>query len=405
MRVVVNHLATFGRKTGIGHYTGQLLRCLRLQAGSDRIDAFPTGIVRSACQGFARVRPYLDPPTAATSRALQSPAHTAGLRGRLVQYLRLAGRTVVGGYFRGVCAHYGYDLYHEPNFIPFATDRPTLTTLHDLSVLLHPEWHPRHRVCYYERSFRRTLDQSVHFLAVSEFSRQEVIRVLGVEPGRVTRVYNGVRPGLKPLAQEKVAPVLHRLRLPERYLLYLGTIEPRKNVLTILRAFCALPDRLRSQCPLLLVGSWGWNSTEVASYLDETARHRGVVHLGYVADRDLAALYNGARALVYPSLYEGFGLPPLEMMACGGAVLGSTAGALVETIGRQAHLVAPEDVEGWRDAIARVVADDEWWRTLRRGARAVARPFTWDRSASETLAVYRALCGQREQVPARRRAG
>jgi alpha-1,3-rhamnosyl/mannosyltransferase len=197
-----------------------------------------------------------------------------------------------------------------------------------------------------------------------------------------------------------VDEVLRRLGLPPQYLLYLGTIEPRKNVLMLLRAYCALPDQLRSRWPLLLVGGWGWNAGDVADYLHREARHRGVVHLGYVAEEHLAFLYNGARALVYPSLYEGFGLPPVEMMACGGAVLASTAGALVETVGRRAHLVSPDDVGGWRDGMQRVVEEHEWWQSLRRGVTAVARPYTWDRCAADTLAVYRSLCGGRAVVAA-----
>src|SRR5439155_1795337 len=110
----------------------------------------------------------------------------------------------------------------------------------------------------------------------------------------------------------------------------LGTIEPRKNVLMLLRAYCSLPERLRNVCPLLLVGGWGWNISDVADYLDREARHRGVIHLGYVAEEHVPLIYNGAHALLFPSCYEGFGLPPIEMMACGGAVIASTAAAVVE---------------------------------------------------------------------------
>jgi alpha-1,3-rhamnosyl/mannosyltransferase len=188
------------------------------------------------------------------------------------------------------------------------------------------------------------------------------------------------------------------LDLPRRYLLYVGTIEPRKNIPTLLRAYCSLPDGIRSDWPLVLVGSWGWNSGGVADYLASEARQRGVLYRNYVAEGDLAALYNGARALVFPSLYEGFGLPPVEMLACGGAVLASTAGAVAETVGRQAHLIEPMDVDGWRQAMLRVVRDDDWWKELRRGAAEVARPFTWERCAADTLRVYRLLCGQGEQI-------
>ena len=386
MRVVLNQLAALGHKTGIGHYTTELLRCLRQQCGYDEIADYPTGWVRRLARTFKEARPYLG------EIGGGSPAFLAKRRDRWLGHFRDWGRSWIARRFRKVCAQQDYDLYHEPNFIPFPCDCPTVITIPDLSVLLRPEWHPADRVVYFEKNFHQGLAQALHFLAISEFSRQEVIRSLGISPGRVTRTYMGIRRGLGPVSQPEVARILHQLGLPPRYLLYLGTIEPRKNILMLLRAYCALPQGLRSECPLLLVGSWGWNTAEVADFYHREARHRGVRHIGYVKNRYLPALYAGARALVYPSLYEGFGLPPVEMMACGGAVLASTAGALVETIGTRAHLVPPEDIDGWIDAISRVLQDDDWWRSLRKGVIEAAKPFTWDRCAGETLKVYRQLC-------------
>jgi alpha-1,3-rhamnosyl/mannosyltransferase len=146
---------------------------------------------------------------------------------------------------------------------------------------------------------------------------------------------------------------------------------------------------MRERWPLLLVGGWGWGATEVAHFLHNEARHRGVIHVGYLDDAYLPALYNGARALVFPSYYEGFGLPPVEMLACGGAVLASTAGAVVETVGGHAHLIDPDDTDGWRDAMQRVVTDNDWWQSLRCGGPEAARPFTWEQCAADTLRVYR----------------
>jgi alpha-1,3-rhamnosyl/mannosyltransferase len=295
-------------------------------------------------------------------------------------------------HFRKVFNNRHYDLYHEPNFLPLPNDFPTIATFHDLSVLLHPEWHPADRVVHFEHHLPSALAQCVHILTVSEFSRQEVIRTLHVPPERVTKVYNGIRPGLGPLPRAEVVRVLRRLGLPFRYLLYLGTIEPRKNILRLLEAYCALPARLRSECPLLLVGTWGWRFIDIADFLHREARHQGVIHVGYVPEKYLAAIYNGARALVYPSLHEGFGLPPMEMMACGGAVLTSTAGALLETAGKYAYQIDPEDVAAWRDAMARVMQDDDWRDSLRRGVVKAARQYTWERCAAETMRVYRMLC-------------
>jgi alpha-1,3-rhamnosyl/mannosyltransferase len=393
MRVVINQMVALGRRTGIGHYTVELLRSLRAQQGPDQIDGFPTGSVRRVCRAFLRARSHLESGTPGPRRGGPAPARPH-VPSTALELLRQASHCILGRHFRGVCARHAYDLYHEPNVIPLPTDCPTLTTLHDLSVLLHPEWHPADRVAYYEHHFRRSLGHCVHFLVVSDFCRREVIRLLNIPPERVTRTYNGIRPGLGPLSRADIEPVLRELGLPPRYLLYLGTIEPRKNVLLLLRAYCALPNALRARWPLLLVGNWGWNAADVADYFRTEARHRGVMHLGYVKEKRLAAVYNGARALVYPSWYEGFGLPPLEMMACGGAVLASTAGALVETVGRKAHLIAPADLDGWREAMRRVLLEEEWWQSLRRGVQEVSRPFTWERCAADTLRVYQTLCGE-----------
>jgi glycosyltransferase involved in cell wall biosynthesis len=278
-----------------------------------------------------------------------------------------------------------------------------VVTVHDLSVLLYPQWHPADRVAQHQREFQRGVAGAVHVLAISEHARGEIIRTLGLPADRVTRTYMGVRPGLRPMPEEEVRPGLAALGLPGRYLLYLGTIEPRKNVLALLKAYCSLPGPLRERYPLVVVGGWGWNSGDVHAYLHEEARHRGVVYLGYVAEEQVPYLYNGARALVFPSWYEGFGLPPVEMLACGGAVLASTAGAVAETVGRQACLIDPGDFDGWREAIQRVCTDDDWWRGLRRGAEDAARPFTWRRCAADTLAVYRGVV-EGARKPARRAA-
>jgi O-antigen biosynthesis alpha-1,3-rhamnosyltransferase len=405
MRVVVNQLAALGRKAGIGHYTGQLLRHLNAIAQPDEVHVFPTGWIRRACRSFARARPLLAPSdTHAPSAELDEARANGRLRRAILDYLRSRGKAIVGNCFRSTCAAQDYDLYHEPNFIPFACDRPTITTVHDLSVLLHPNWHPADRVRDFERNFERAIRQTSHFLTVSDFSRQEMISTLGLSPDRVTRTYNGVRSGFRPLPAEVYKPILAELGLPPRYFLCLGTIEPRKNVMTLLRAYCALPRQIRDSCPLVLVGKWGWHAAEVADFIGKDSRTRGIIHIGYVRERHLAAVYNGARGLVYPSFYEGFGLPPLEMMACGGAVIASTAGALAETLGSQAHLVDPEDLDEWRTALMRLAGDDDWWQELRQGTRLVARSFTWSRCATETLSTYRAVLEgkvKRRPCPAR----
>jgi alpha-1,3-rhamnosyl/mannosyltransferase len=216
-----------------------------------------------------------------------------------------------------------------------------------------------------------------------------MIENLGVSPDRVTAIHIGVGPRFRPLPPAEVDPVLAELGLQRDYLLYLGTLEPRKNVLNLMRAYCDLPAELRRRHPLVLVGGWGWKAKEVSDFFDTMGKERGVVHFGYLPDAYLPAVYNGARALVYPSYYEGFGLPPVEMMGCGGAVLASTAGSLVEVMRDRGRLIEPDDGAGWREAMRRVLSDDDYLASLRSGVVEFAGRYTWDECARQTWRVYR----------------
>lgn len=403
MRVLVNRYAEVGRKTGIGHYTAELVRHLRCRPDV-HLETVPGDRLYSVHQSLSHARQWFKPATFGCGWE-QPQGTSARLWQRARNALVMGGRQLVS---RSLCAEasrHRCQIYHEPNFIPLPIDLPTVVTVHDLSVLIHPEWHPVDRVAYFERRFTREIFRCQHVVAVSETTRQDVIRALGLPAERVTRTYNGVRRGMQPLPRLTVQKALRELGLPDNYLLYLGTLEPRKNLLILLRAYCALPANYRERWPLVLIGSWGWGAAPLAQYLHDEARHNGVRHVGYVADKHLPALYNGARALVYPSFYEGFGLPPVEMLACGGAVLASTAGAIAETVGGQAHLVAPEDVDGWRAAMLRVVTDDDWWQSLRLGAQEKARPFTWEQCAADTLSVYQKVCGLPVEAEPFRKAG
>ncbi|MBI1830885.1 MAG: glycosyltransferase family 4 protein [Planctomycetes bacterium] len=388
MRVIVNQSTALGAKTGIGHYTLDLVEALRAVSPSDSFDVFPPawwGVVHGWASSWRGAGERI---------SAENPNAGESWTGSLLRRLRAMGESALTGYLRMTTWWNRYELYHEPNYIPMPSALPTVATIHDLSVLLHPEWHPADRVDYYARRFEEGLGRCNHLLAVSEFTRQEAIRVLGIPAERVTCTHNGVRAGMQPLPTEDIAPVVRRLKLPASFLLFVGTLEPRKNPLMLMRAYCDLPSAVREKCPLVLAGTWGWNANEFAAYFESVGRPHNVIHVGYVADDDLPAIYGAARALVFPSFYEGFGLPPLEMMACGGAVLASTAGAVAEVVGSKAHLIDADDLPGWRDAMRRVIVDDDWQDYLRDGVQERARFFSWERCAHETLAVYRSVLGQ-----------
>jgi alpha-1,3-rhamnosyl/mannosyltransferase len=387
MRIVFNLLPTLKPKTGVGHYAARLFDALQNHLTGGTLHGFPTGLLAAVARRLQRSGASGPP------GARQLPAALGETVAVLKQSLRSAGRAGLGLAFRAACRRGRFDLYHEPNFVPLAGGVPAVVTVHDLSVILHPEWHPADRVRHHERRFRRGLADARHIITVSHFVRRQVIEHLGVSPEKVTAVYNGVGPEYFAACPDDAAQVRRALGLPSDYLLFVGTIEPRKNVMTLLQAYSALPTELRRRCPLILAGGWGWKSESVADYFRREAVHKGVIHIGYTDDGYLPALYAGARALVYPSYYEGFGLPPLEMLACGGAVLSSTAEAVREVLAGHAHHVEPLDADGWRDALRRAITDDDWLAEVRRGGRAHAAQLTWDRCAAATAAAYQSIFG------------
>jgi alpha-1,3-rhamnosyl/mannosyltransferase len=376
MRIIFNLLTTLKPKTGVGHYAARLFAALQEQLPAGSIEGFPTGPLATMVRRLQQVRAG-GPPAKGRGTGLGT---VSGLAKRA---LRAAVDSGLGLAFRAACRQRDYDLYHEPNFIPLGHGVPAIVTVHDLSVLTHPEWHPADRVRHHELHFGAGLASARHILTDSHFVRRQVIEHLGVSPERVTAVPIGVGPEYFAATEKPV-----HLNLPPRYLLYVGTIEPRKNVATLFRAYCDLPESVRRNCPLVLAGGWGWKSADVAEYLRGTAAGKGVIHLGYADDRDLPGLYAGARALVFPSFDEGFGLPPLEMLATGGAVLSSPAASLSEVLGAHAHYIEPLDLVGWRDGMHRAATDDDWLAEIRRGGRVHAAAFTWERCAAATIAVY-----------------
>lgn len=387
MRVLINGVSALKPRTGVGHTTANLHRALTEAANGDAFWLYPGerlgGLARKFLTKPGR-RPQGGPAEVPSRRPV---------RKRLAAALVPAAKAAYRLHLRAVARWGGFDLYHEPNFVPVRTDLPTVVTVHDLSVLLHPEWHPADRVKFHDAQFRRGVEAAAHVVVVSESVRREVITALRLPADRVTAIHNGIGEQFRPLPPEEVAAVRARLGLPPRYLLAVGTIEPRKNVGTLLRAFLDLPAELRAACPLVLAGGWGWKSDAERELFDSKARRAGAIHLGYVPDADLPGLYAGAAALLYPSFYEGFGLPPVEMLACGGSVIASTADAVREVVGPHALLLDPRDLEGWREAMRRAISEPDSLADFRRGGVEHARRFTWADAAAKTLGVYRRVLG------------
>jgi glycosyltransferase involved in cell wall biosynthesis len=380
LHVVVDDRPLRKALTGVGNYIAQLL--LRLPEFAPEIDARPFHLTH------LRPRDWRAELTAAADDSRQSVKDVGGLR---VPWI--VRRALQGGYdaaFRWKTR--GYELYHEPNHVPIRCGLPTVTTIHDLSVLVHPDWHPADRVKWYETSFPAGIRQTRHFLAASQFTKNEMMRLLNVPPERITVTYQAARDpfvAAGAAARRGEQPTGPIPNVPERFFLYVGTLEPRKNIEGLLDAYAALPAPIRERHTLLIVGAWGWKAERIREQL-EARRLGGQVRLvGYLHDPTLAALYARCTALVWPTWYEGFGLPPLEALACGARVIVSNVASLPEVVGNAGVLLDPRDVAAWTEAMRAMAEDDGGRATAREKAIAQAERFTWREFIRDTVGGYR----------------
>lgn len=259
-----------------------------------------------------------------------------------------------------------------------------VVTIHDGAVLSHPEWFKRSFVLRRRFLLPLLLQRVCKIITVSQFSKEHIRSHARVDDSKIEVVYNGVdHSRFYPKSSEEVEKVRDRLEISERYVLGLGSLDPRKNFHRLLRAWERAEGFLSEKCVLVIAGGSGRNFRNVSL----KARSDRVKLLGYVADRYLPALYSGADAFVYPSVFEGFGLPVLEAMACGTPVITSNVTSLPEVAGEAAVLVDPFDVEAMAEAIVRVVEDNILHDQLRQKGLERARQFTWERAAEETWQV------------------
>jgi len=286
-------------------------------------------------------------------------------------------------------ARFRLDVLHSPDFIPPARLRAkSVITVHDLAFLLFPDFLTRPSARYYSR-VDIAARKADHIIAVSESTKRDTIRLLGVPPEKITVIPEAAHPIFTPIANaDALERVRARYKLPRDFILFVGTIEPRKNLSTLIRAFRRLRDNYKTDAVLAIAGHRGWLVEDVDQTLAETHLSDAVRFLGGVPNEELVYLYNAARVFAFPSRYEGFGLPPLEAMACGTPVVTSNVSSLPEVVGDAAMLVDPEDVDGLAVAMWRLLSDENLRRDLRAKGLKRAQTFSWERAARATLDVY-----------------
>jgi len=378
MRIAFNATALLSPLTGIGQYALELAQRLaadpehelRLFYGLGWSDQVRTTPLPGARTMFSWARRFI-PNSYAVRHYLQDR-----------QFRRGAPRGA-------------FDVYHEPNYLGYSFQGPTVLTCHDLSWIRFPQAHPVERVAAMNRYFEPNLRRASLVLTDSDFVKGEVVQVFGIDPQRIVTVPLGVSPLFRPLAEQDTAPLMQRLDLSHgSYLLAVGTLEPRKNLVTALRAYAGLPEAEQKAFPLVLAGIKGWHNEELDREMAPLVASGRVRLTGYLSREDLAALVAGAAALVYPSIYEGFGLPPLEAMACGVPTIVANVASLPEVVGDTGLLIDdPYDQDSLREAMRRLLESPALRAEL--GARALQRAaaFTWEACTRQTVAAYRRAAG------------
>jgi alpha-1,3-rhamnosyl/mannosyltransferase len=284
--------------------------------------------------------------------------------------------------FRSYCRGVRPSLYHETNYVPFYfEDGPTIITICDLSFVRHPEWHPIDRVKCFEKYCLKQLSRAEAIITISEFSKKEILNLLTVDPAKIYVTPLGV--------DQSFTPGKKRMQgLPDRYILFLGNLEPRKNLPRLITAYQSLPQSLRRRYPLVIAGAKGWGIKEVKEILPSFQRDEKPIFTGYIPQSLLPCLYVGASLFVYPSLYEGFGLPVLEAMAFGVPIITSDSTSLPEVVGDAGVLIDPYDVDHLKEAMMELLKNEKERREMAEKGIARAKLFSWEKCARQTLNVY-----------------
>jgi glycosyltransferase involved in cell wall biosynthesis len=376
VQITIDLSAAVRRHGGLGRYAQELTAALVALASGDDF----RGFLHSAGRGL---RP--DPPLDRLPvRRVPLDAKPWRLSVLLASFAHVPLDAVIGP----------TTIFHGTDHLLPPTRRVrTVFTVHDLIFRFYPEHHLPLNRWYLTLMMPRFLRAADALIAVSDQTKRDVVALYGVPAERIHVIPEGVAPRFQPVEDPaRQAALRQRLGLPERFLLYLGTIEPRKNLIGLLDAYHALVTA-GEEADLVIAGRPGWLYSPVFAHVRRLGLEQRVHFTGWIDDADVPTLLSAARAFVFPSLYEGFGLPPLEAMACGTPVVVSNASSLPEVVGEAGVLVSPTDRAALAEALRRVLADDALVASLREKGLRQARRFRWENAALETLAVYRTVAG------------
>ena len=370
MRIGLDGIPLASRKTGIGHYALELARALAKLAPNDEFELLS--------------------PVRFISPLEHSPPNLRQVEAARRRFWFIAGLPL---YIR----RHSVALFHGTNYeIPWWNECPAILSIHDLSLLLHPETHESRLVRRARYRLPLMARWATKIITATEFIKKEVAEHLKIDPEKIAVTPYAPRNNFRPLEQCDTEQTRLRLGVEDRFILFVGTIEPRKNLITLLRAFAEILKNTDLRPQLVIAGQEGWLVGETLNYVHSESLSDRIKFTGYITDQELRALYSSCAVCVYPSLYEGFGLPPLEAMACGAPVITSDVPSLAETVGQAALLVAPTDVQKLAQGIVCMLRDEEQRAYFSRAGLERASQFTWERTAQLTLDVYREALNRTE---------
>lgn len=364
MRIGLDGLPLTQLKTGVGTYTFELARALAAHAPDDDFQVVSPKPFDLSADGVPR------PPNLSLVYSKPNLLERRWWSLGMPSYIR-----------RNSIA-----LFHGTNFeVPLRGNCPTIVTIHDLSLLLHSNTHEPRAVLRGRVRLPRMVRRATLVITDSEAVRQEVCEHLRVAPEKVFAIPLAPRAEFAPMPAAVTAEVRKRLGIEDEFVLFAGTMEPRKNLLTLIRAFEEVLRSSELRPQLVIVGKVGWKQTDVLKTLERAAFSDRIKLTGYVSDADLRALYSSCRAFVYPSIYEGFGLPPLEAMACGAPVI---ATAVPSVITSGARVISATDVNGLARNIVELLSDARARESVSAAGLKHASKFSWEQTAMLTREVY-----------------
>lgn len=363
-RIGIDARLTYYRDGGISTYIRELVKALALiDSNNDYTIFYSRKDTQTISEGFRHSR-------------LWTPSHHR--IERIALSLELSWR--------------GLDIFHSPDFIPpYRAAKKHIITVHDLTFLHYPQYLTADSRQYYNAQISDACHHADHILAVSEATKQDIINMLKIPAHKITVQPHGVGQQYHPLAQETLSAVQTELNLPSNYILHVGTWEPRKNILGLVKAYRSLLTELPDAPPLLLVGRKGWLFEQTKAEIDELGINDHILRRNDIGDEYLPAVYNLASVNVSVSHYEGFGMPALEGMACGTVPIVSNKSSFPEVVGDVGLLVSPDDTNEIASALKKALTDTHWREIQSQKALERSKNFTWQGSAEIALQTYTAL--------------